>query len=110
VTGRLTTDYADIFPPSHPVRHIRLASSAACYVICKLTYIRPRACQRQTLLAHRFFVKSPLDEEKNLRLGGEDVRGGVMALGVHSDQVAIIEGPVGYKRVCAFPGAGEVQE
>ena len=77
--SRLTTDYADIFPPNHPVRHTRLASSAACYVICKLTYFPPRACQRQTLLAHRFFVKSPLDEEKNLRLGGDDVRVGVMA-------------------------------
>ena len=34
----------------------------------------------------------------------------VMAFGVHSDRVVIIEGPVGYKRVYAFPGAGEVEE
>jgi hypothetical protein len=33
-----------------------------------------------------------------------------MAFGVHSDRVVVIEGPVGYKRVCAFPGAGEVEE
>jgi len=33
-----------------------------------------------------------------------------MAFGVHSDRVVIIEGPVGYKRVYAFPGAGEVEE
>jgi hypothetical protein len=33
-----------------------------------------------------------------------------MAFRVHSDRVVIIEGPVGYKRVCAFPGAGEVEE
>jgi len=34
----------------------------------------------------------------------------VMALGVHSDRVVIIEGPVGYKRVYALPGAGELEE
>jgi hypothetical protein len=34
----------------------------------------------------------------------------VMALGVHSDRVVVIEGPVGYKRVYAFPGAGDVEE
>ena len=102
--SRRTTNRADIFPPNHPVRHTRLASSAACYVICKLTYLPPRACERQTLLAHRFFVKSHLDEEKNLRLGGDDVRVGVMAFGVHSDRVVIIEGPVGYKRTCWLPG------
>jgi hypothetical protein len=34
----------------------------------------------------------------------------VMALGVHSDRVLIIEGPVGYKRVHALPGAGELEE
>ena len=104
--SRLTTDYVDIFRPNHPVRHTRLASSAACYVICKLTYLPPRACQRQTLLAHRFFVKSPLDEEENLRLGGDDVRVGVMALGVHDDRIVIVEGPVGFKRTWWFPASG----
>ena len=104
--SRLTTDYVDIFRPNHPVRHTRLASSAACYAICKLTYSRPRACQRQTLLAHRFFVKSPLDEEKDLRLGGDDVRVGVMALGLHDDRIVIVEGPVGYKRTWWFPASG----
>jgi hypothetical protein len=34
----------------------------------------------------------------------------VMAFRVHSDRVVIIEGPVGYMRVYAFPGAGEVEE
>ena len=34
----------------------------------------------------------------------------VMAFGVHSDRVVIIEGPVGYKRVYALPGAGELEE
>jgi len=34
----------------------------------------------------------------------------VMAFGVHSDRVVVIEGPVGYKRVYAFPGAGEAEE
>jgi hypothetical protein len=34
----------------------------------------------------------------------------VMAFEVHSDRVLIIEGPVGYKRVYAFPGAGEVED
>ena len=34
----------------------------------------------------------------------------VMAFGVHSDGIVVIEGPVGYKRVYAFPGAGEVEE
>jgi hypothetical protein len=29
----------------------------------------------------------------------------VMAFGVHSDRVVIIEGPVGYKRTYMFPGA-----
>jgi hypothetical protein len=71
--------------------------------MCKLTYFRPRACQRQTLLAHRFFVKSPLDEEENLRLGDDDLRVGVMAFGVHSDRVVVIEGPVGYKRTWWIP-------
>jgi len=104
-SSRLTTDYADIFRPNHPVRHTRLASSAACYVICKLTHFRPRACQRQTLLAQRFFVKSPLDEEENLRLGDDDVRVGVMAFGVYSDRVVITEGPVGYKRTWWMPEA-----
>jgi len=30
----------------------------------------------------------------------------VMALGVHSDRVVIIEGPVGYKRTWWMPGSG----
>jgi hypothetical protein len=34
----------------------------------------------------------------------------VMAFGVHSDRVLITEGPVGYKRVHALPGAGELEE
>jgi len=34
----------------------------------------------------------------------------VMAFGVHSDRVVIIEGPVGYKRVYALPGASELEE
>ena len=34
----------------------------------------------------------------------------VMAFGVHSDRVMIIEGPVGYKRVYAQHGAGELEE
>jgi len=33
-----------------------------------------------------------------------------MAFGVHSDRIVVIEGPVGYKRVYAFPGAGKVEE
>jgi len=103
--GGPTTDYADGLPRNDGVPHTRLACSAACYVICKLTYFRPRACQRQTLLAHRFFVKSPLDEEENLRLGGDDLRVGVMAFGVHSDRIVVIEGPVGYKRTCWAPEA-----
>jgi hypothetical protein len=34
----------------------------------------------------------------------------VMAFRVHDDRIVIVEGPVGYKRVYAFPGAGEVEE
>jgi hypothetical protein len=33
----------------------------------------------------------------------------VMAFGVHSDLVVVIEGPVGYKRTYMFPGAVEVE-
>jgi len=102
--GVPTTDYADGSPPNDGVPHTRLACSAACYVTCKLAYCRPRACERQTPLAHRFFVKSPLDEEKNLRLGGDDVRVGVVALAVRSDRVVIIEGPAGYKRTWWMAG------
>jgi hypothetical protein len=34
----------------------------------------------------------------------------VMAFGVHSDRVVIIEGPVGYKRTYMLPDAGEAGE
>ena len=34
----------------------------------------------------------------------------VMSYQVHDDRIVIVEGPVGYKRVYAFPGAGEVEE
>jgi hypothetical protein len=34
----------------------------------------------------------------------------VISYRVHSDRVVTMKGPVGYKRVCAFPGAGEVEE
>jgi len=34
----------------------------------------------------------------------------VMSYQVHDDRIVILEGPVGYKRVYAFPGSGEVEE
>jgi len=33
----------------------------------------------------------------------------VMAFGVHSDRVVIIEGPVGFKRTYMLPGAQEAE-
>ncbi|HUW94201.1 MAG TPA: hypothetical protein VMW58_00290 [Anaerolineae bacterium] len=38
-------------------------------------------------------------------MGGDDLRVGVMAFGVHSDRIVVIEGPVGYKRTCWAPEA-----
>ena len=42
----------------------------------------------------------------DLGIGWDDV----MSYQVHDHRIVIVEGPVGYKRVYAFPGAGEVEE
>jgi hypothetical protein len=43
-------------------------------------------------------------------LGGDDMRVGVMAFGVYGDRVAVIEGPVRYKRTYMFRGASPSTE
>jgi hypothetical protein len=54
-------------------------------------------------------VKCLLDEEKNLRLGGDDVRVGVMSFRLHNDRVVVIEAPVRYKRTQMFPGRQQAE-